>query len=561
MFSNSSFVCVCSLTVHICYLSNDSYLIVLLYLGLRKYFQRGLESNRDQPRQREKRQLGFKPSIKITSVRRHIEESTLVDVDFYAIYGGDVVTAADAVAVFSKVSVTEAGDYITYPVISPVRALLQTTTTTPAGSGGVTPPLSRPMTLLLVTLPTAVAVAAVLAVLVLYCQVRKLGDMSATSYWRRFTTLAARRPTLDDVDMMVDVEKGEIVSRGNTKKAEFSLQGLQTSVCPVYTDQEEADVSGIEDIQDTKLAIMDTESSFLDCNTVERREKLKGLGFRVKETEVSSDKLLKNIPELVADAEEKSRLSGHGENVDLELVDERSSEVSDLCSGFDAYSTAETSSVTSFSKSTDARKKTGFRITSIDRLTNSSISSDADVSNRAVSGSNVTVKGVVPQDLSGCKDCLGDGNLKDSHKSKFKENIYIKTCLVDVTRKPRVSFSSECGGNRSGGCQLSDKSSKASRQDGSLFAGDEFSAVNFSKEETYREQLSFIHGTDHPGTNMAEAGDFEFITKMAQCEIEDPPPKPRFKPIPELKTPRLPTPPPPPPPPIPDPHPKEMDDS
>ena len=43
---------------------------------------------------------------------------------------------------------------------------------------------------------------------------------------------------------------------------------------------------------------------------------------------------------------------------------------------------------------------------------------------------------------------------------------------------------------------------KPGKKDGSLFAGDEFDAVSFSREQTYRDQLSFIHEAGNQETDL-----------------------------------------------------------
>lgn len=43
--------------------------------------------------------------------------------------------------------------------------------------------------------------------------------------------------------------------------------------------------------------------------------------------------------------------------------------------------------------------------------------------------------------------------------------------------------------------------SEAQNKDGSLYAGDEFETVNFSKEENYLRQIHFIHDNQHSSKN------------------------------------------------------------
>lgn len=66
-------------------------------------------------------------------------------------------------------------------------------------------------------------------------------------------------------------------------------------------------------------------------------------------------------------------------------------------------------------------------------------------------------------------------------------------------------------------------SSEAQIKDGSLYAGDEFETVNFSKEENYLRQIHFIHDNQHSSKNskMADGVNtaMSFLQRHFYCNI------------------------------------------
>ncbi|KAH3887648.1 hypothetical protein DPMN_011666 [Dreissena polymorpha] len=113
--------------------------------------------------------------------------------------------------------------------------------------------------------------------------------MSATSYWRRFSSLSSRKPTLADIDMTVDVEKGQLVSVNDTKKLSLNLSSQIGRMS--FEEKDNEDKANFNKHVDAKK----------QCKEYPLEEKSEHWGQRALHASALNSRRSLDIPEVVAD--------------------------------------------------------------------------------------------------------------------------------------------------------------------------------------------------------------------------------------------------------------------
>ncbi|PVD33287.1 hypothetical protein C0Q70_04540 [Pomacea canaliculata] len=155
------------------------------------------------------RQAGSQATVEVVDVVRNSSDPKVTQVSFYVTEDGSYVPSSTATTVFSKFSLSYISAILAYPVLSPIRAL----------SADVAAP--QPSTfdtdntrlfVVAVVLPSLLLLMLLAAVAFIFHRYRSSrtpvvssADVVPTKY--------QRGETLDDYNLHVDVERGEIVDR------------------------------------------------------------------------------------------------------------------------------------------------------------------------------------------------------------------------------------------------------------------------------------------------------------------------------------------------------------
>ncbi|XP_021338901.1 uncharacterized protein LOC110440260 isoform X2 [Mizuhopecten yessoensis] len=221
--------------------------------------------------------------VQITNITRNDVEDG-VDVAFYILEDGSAVPAQTAKEKYNRLSEVETSAILGYPVLEPVSLALKTPETDQPDTGG----LSGPLTILLIVVPSAIVVVLTLSYFIMH-----YGDQPRTgtlaSVKSGHSGSGQKSESLADHDLVIDMEKGDIVSRSSVdsgrstaRKTSAWLRTMWNDYDPDVTDVKQPCDEVIDDNWDTLSMTLKSRSwslksyPFIDNDIKTKRTNSKG---------------------------------------------------------------------------------------------------------------------------------------------------------------------------------------------------------------------------------------------------------------------------------------------
>ncbi|KAK3600768.1 hypothetical protein CHS0354_009194 [Potamilus streckersoni] len=168
--------------------------------------------------------------VMIIDVSRDKKTLETVSAQFYVKENGAVVPVKEAEAVYGQLTMQETSALLTYPVLQPIMSAAVTPTITSKNEEFFTP-----ATIMLICIPAGVLVLATILLLFIFCQIRWKQEETSAKYWRKYSSLVKRKPTLTDYDLMIDMEMGEVINTSHSP-GKVSFKNLQNWKKETYNE-------------------------------------------------------------------------------------------------------------------------------------------------------------------------------------------------------------------------------------------------------------------------------------------------------------------------------------
>ncbi|XP_053384134.1 uncharacterized protein LOC123536071 [Mercenaria mercenaria] len=262
--------------------------------GLKRCYNEGVAKAAESSYR--KKRADSNVTAEVMSIKRKDTSPTHVDVDFYVLVDGIIQPSTKVLAIFSRLTVAETSAYLSYPMITPVK-LVSNPTVKQKPADGDESQISV-STLFFIGTPPVCAVVATVILIILYCR-------------KTDRTLEKVGSNLEDADLKIDIEKGEVVSASanrNINLPQFTfdhgkgdLNSVWKHMTPTLHKSHEFHISEIP----FKRSVSE------NCSATRRLERLRKLGFHVSEIRKSE----KQTKETFTDAHVIPR-SDHEDNSD-----------------------------------------------------------------------------------------------------------------------------------------------------------------------------------------------------------------------------------------------------
>ncbi|KAL5006585.1 hypothetical protein ScPMuIL_015391 [Solemya velum] len=214
----------------------------------RKKRSDGTRENGSRSMSRSKREAsgGGTGGAVITQIERNEENGKLVHLEFYIEEDGRVVLAEESAGVLQALTPAEMSAILHYPVVEPVREARLATAPPPTGNFFDT------QTIALITIPSVIVILATLVYMAMLLPSNCRRSLNTQPEW---TT-----KSLDDLDLMVDIEKGEIVSRSSSRFQSLASYGTITKKSRIssYLD-DDVSVTNLKFVQEITQHVTDDE--------------------------------------------------------------------------------------------------------------------------------------------------------------------------------------------------------------------------------------------------------------------------------------------------------------